>query len=85
MSSSVCMRIIFGWGTTPRGKRTSWRASWGSTPEQVLASPHVLLGAPGQIIETLQERRERYRISYVVFLGADLEAAEPVVSALAGT
>jgi probable F420-dependent oxidoreductase len=60
-------------------------ATWGTTPEQILASPHVLLGATGEIIETLQERRERYGISYVVFQGTDLGDAEPVVSALAGT
>jgi hypothetical protein len=60
-------------------------ATWGTTPEQVLASPHVLLGATGGIIELIQERRERHGISYVVFLGADLGDAEPVVSTLAGT
>jgi probable F420-dependent oxidoreductase len=60
-------------------------ATWNTTPEQVLDSPHVLLGATGEIIETLQERRERHGISYVVFLGADLADAEPVVSTLAGT
>jgi hypothetical protein len=51
----------------------------------VLASPHVLLGDTSRIIETLQERRERFGISYVVFLGADLEQAERIVSGLAGS
>lgn len=60
-------------------------ATWGTTPEHVLASPHVLLGSTGEIIETLQERRQRYGISYVVFLGADVGDVEPIVSTLAGT
>lgn len=60
-------------------------SSWGTTTEQVLASPHVLLGPTARIIETLQERRERFGISHVVFLGADLENAEPIVKALAGS
>ncbi|MGH8958248.1 MAG: hypothetical protein ACRDVK_06200 [Acidimicrobiia bacterium] len=42
-------------------------------------------GSVAQIVESLEERRERYDISYVIFLGTDLEAAEPIVSRLAGT
>lgn len=72
-------------GDDVEGAANELASTWGATPEQVLASPHVLLGATGEIIEILQERRDRYRISYVVLLGADLEAAEPIVSALAGT
>lgn len=60
-------------------------ATWQTTPAQVLASPHVLIGATAEIVEVLQERRERFGISYVVFLGADLEDAEPIVSTLSGT
>jgi probable F420-dependent oxidoreductase len=58
---------------------------WGATPEQVLDSPHVLIGSAGRIIDTLQERRERHGISYVVFLGGDLEEVEPIVAHLAGS
>lgn len=65
-------------------KASDLAASWGSTPEQVLRSPHVFLGSTERVIEVLQERRESYGISYVVFLGADLEAAEPIVRHLAG-
>jgi probable F420-dependent oxidoreductase len=72
-------------GDDIEGAADELAATWGTTPEQVLASPHVLLGATGGIIELIQERRERHGISYVVFLGADLGDAEPVVSTLAGT
>jgi probable F420-dependent oxidoreductase len=64
------------------GRATDLAASWGSTAGNVLASPHVYLGSVEQIVETLQERRERYGISYVVFLGSDLEQAEPIISRL---
>ena len=57
----------------------------GTTPDQVLESPHVLVGPTDAIVETLQYRRERYGISYFVFAGDDLDAVEPVVSQLAGT
>jgi probable F420-dependent oxidoreductase len=67
------------------GTATHLASSWGSTPQQIVESPHVFLGPTGRVIETLQERRERYGISYVVFLGADLEAVEPVVGRLAGS
>lgn len=60
-------------------------SEWDSTPELVLASPHVFIGPTGRIVETLQQRRERYGISYVVFGSAQLEAVEPIVIELAGT
>lgn len=56
-----------------------------TTPDQVLESPHVLIGPADAMVETLQYRRERYGISYVVFSGDALDAVEPVVSQLAGT
>ena len=58
-------------------------SEWDSTPELVLASPHVFIGPTGRIIETLQERRERYGISYVVFASANLAAVESIVNKLA--
>lgn len=60
-------------------------SEWSSTPELVVGSPHVFVGSTRRITETLQERRERYGISYVVFGSADLEAVEPIVGELAGT
>lgn len=66
------------------GRAAELAASWGSTPGQILESPHVYLGSVPQIVETLLERRERYGISYVVFLGADLELVGPIVGRLAG-
>ena len=52
--------------------------------EEVLDSPAVLIGTVDQIVETLQERRERYGFSYVVILEPVMEAFAPVVERLAG-
>jgi probable F420-dependent oxidoreductase len=59
--------------------------SFGQPPELVLESPHFLVGTADQIAEQLQERRERYGFSYVVFAGGSHEAMLPVVAKLAGT
>lgn len=58
---------------------------WDATTEQILRSPHVLIGSVDRIGDTLLERRERYGISYVVFLGGDLSAVEPIVARLGGS
>ena len=59
--------------------------SFGQPPELVLESPHFLAGTTDQIVEQLQERRERYGFSYVIFSGGSQEAMLPVVAKLAGT
>ena len=41
-------------------------AQWDLTPQDVIDSPHLLVGTPGQIAEDLQGYRERYGISYWV-------------------
>jgi len=45
----------------------------------------VLLGTIEQICDTLQQRRERYGISYLTVFERDMEAFAPVVTRLAGT
>lgn len=59
--------------------------SFGQPPALVLESPHFCAGTEQQIVEQLQERRERYGFSYVVFGGGSYEAMLPVVGKLAGT
>jgi probable F420-dependent oxidoreductase len=51
--------------------------------EQILQSPHVLIGSVNQMVEKLVMLRERYGISY--FSMFDSEAAAPIVARLAGT
>jgi hypothetical protein len=58
---------------------------FGLTPEDVLASPHVLIGDTERIEDDLLRRREEYGFSYIVFSGDVFDAVAPVVKRLAGT
>ncbi len=60
-------------------------AGFGLPADEVLASPHLLVGTVDQIVEDLQRRREEFGFSYVVFSGDVFEAMAPVVARLAGT
>lgn len=54
------------------------------SPEEILASPYVLVGTVRQLVEDLQARRERWGISYYVIFEPYMDALAPVVAALAG-
>ena len=56
----------------------------GLTVELLLDSPSALIGTVGDIVETLEMRRERYSISYIVVTGEDIETFAPVVARLNG-
>jgi len=58
---------------------------FGLSPDDVLLSPHVLIGTVEQIVDDLQRHREEYGFSYIVFSGDVFEALAPVVKRLAGT
>jgi probable F420-dependent oxidoreductase len=58
---------------------------FGMSAEEVLASPHAVVGSAEQIADALQERREKFGFSYIVFSGDGFEALAPVVKKLAGT
>jgi probable F420-dependent oxidoreductase len=60
-------------------------AGFGLTTAQALATPHALCGSPGQIAETLIERRERFGISAIGVALDALDDLAPVVAQLAGT
>jgi probable F420-dependent oxidoreductase len=53
-------------------------------PEDVLAMPSIFIGTVEQIIEQMNERRERYGFSYYIVSDAIMEAFAPVVARLAG-
>jgi hypothetical protein len=53
--------------------------------EAVLEAPYCLIGTVSQIVEQLQERRERHGISYLTVHGAFTDALAPVVDKLAGS
>jgi alkanesulfonate monooxygenase SsuD/methylene tetrahydromethanopterin reductase-like flavin-dependent oxidoreductase (luciferase family) len=57
----------------------------GVSPEDVLASPQVLIGTVDQMVEDLQRRREEFGLSYFVVVEGNMEKIVPVVARLAGT
>jgi probable F420-dependent oxidoreductase len=60
------------------------KARPGTTVEQVLASPYMLIGSADQIIERLLRLRELFDISYFVVFDDYMDALAPVVAQLAG-
>ena len=58
---------------------------FGLSPDEVKATPHVLVGTVDQIAEDLEQRRDEFGFSYVVLSGDVFEAMAPVVKRLAGT
>ncbi len=51
----------------------------------VLDTPHFLMGTVDEVVEVLQQRRERYGISYPILPGEAAESFAPVVERLTGT
>jgi probable F420-dependent oxidoreductase len=58
---------------------------FGITGDEALESGLALVGTLEQCVEMLQERRERWGVSYVSFGQDNFEQFAPVVAALAGT
>jgi hypothetical protein len=54
------------------------------TPEEILESPHVLIGTVDRLVEDLQARRERWGISDHVIFEPYIDAVAPVVARLTG-
>lgn len=57
----------------------------GLSPEAALASPHALAGTVDEVVEQLQERRDRWGISYIGLSAGSLDEMAPVIARLAGT
>ncbi len=60
------------------------RGRSGTTVEQLLASPYLLIGSVEQITERIQRLREQFGISYFVVGSENMESFAPVVARLAG-
>jgi len=55
-----------------------------TTPDEVAQSASFLVGSVDAIVDTLQERRERLGVSYVMVFERVMDAFAPVVARLAG-
>jgi probable F420-dependent oxidoreductase len=60
-------------------------AFFGTDAAALRQSPLALVGSPGDVVEMLQERRERWGYSYHVIPGDKAHDFAPTVAALAGT
>jgi probable F420-dependent oxidoreductase len=57
---------------------------FGISPAEARQAPVTLVGSIDEMADMLEERRERWQMSYVVIDSAFAEAAEPLVARLAG-
>jgi predicted RecB family endonuclease len=57
---------------------------YGVEPENILETPLVLIGSVDQIAETLEQRRERFGLSYITVFEKDLEGLAKVIARLRG-
>lgn len=58
---------------------------FGLTEDEVIASPHILVGSIEQMVDDLRGRREALGISYITLPEYFMEALAPVVERLVGT
>jgi probable F420-dependent oxidoreductase len=54
-------------------------------PDGLLDHPNVLIGTVDEVVERLQERRERFGVNYVTVQQAQIDEFAPVVARLRGT
>jgi probable F420-dependent oxidoreductase len=60
-------------------------AKTGVAPEVLRDHPNTLVGPAGEIIETLQARRETYGVNYITVQQSQFERFAPIAAQLAGT
>lgn len=60
--------------------------TWNLTEDEFLDSPHIFLGTVDQLVEKIVGLRQRFGISYIVMIAAEMIAPfAPVVARLVGT
>jgi alkanesulfonate monooxygenase SsuD/methylene tetrahydromethanopterin reductase-like flavin-dependent oxidoreductase (luciferase family) len=68
----------------PDSVNANFAKMFGITPEAMADHPHAYIGTVDQICDIIQERREKYGISYFTVSEGNLDAFAPVVSRLTG-
>ena len=71
-------------GETVDAAVADFAVQWAVAPAALRESPFALIGAPGAIEDTLQDRRARYGISYIAIFEQFADAFAPIVQRLAG-
>lgn len=66
------------------GTRAKMAPMFGMTPEVFAEHPNALIGSVDEICDRINERRERFGISYISFGASVIDAVIPVVERLAG-
>ena len=61
-----------------------WKFQDVMTADDMLSTAHGLFGSEDGIVEMLQERRERFGISYITVLDSHVDLFAPIVARLAG-
>jgi hypothetical protein len=59
-------------------------STFGAGPDEVLASPIVLIGSTGEVVERLHERRDRWGCSYYTIQQPVARELAPVLARLGG-
>ena len=80
VTASVCVLTNDRRGTAER-----IAPSFGLHGGEVLASPYALIGTVEQIVDDLQQRREEFGLSHIVFPRDHFDMMAPVVNRLAGS
>jgi len=62
----------------------AFASGFGMTPAEARESPHALCGTVEQIVDDLEERRERFGISTIGLSASSLDDLRPVIDRLAG-
>ena len=81
---SISVRVLFVAVTDDRwSAAVDFAASVGVDADDVLSSPHALVGTPIEIADDLQRRRDEYGITEYVVSERSLDALAPVIERLA--
>src|SRR5262245_153365 len=83
---SMVIAPLFTGARQPGAEECAHQHHWDALrPADVLQMPSLFIGSAEQISEQMEERRERYGISYFVVSDSDMDACAPIVARLAGS
>lgn len=82
---SMIVTVIVTNNRRQRAEQLIGERGWSGLPvEEVFDMPSIFIGAVDDIVEAMEERRERYGFSYYVVSDRHMDTCAPVVARLAG-